>query len=77
MYKNNLMSHYIHKSTSQSVCFLQKLVNSVSKHKSELKHTFELQRLEQTELDNLKSQHALRLADLEKTQRELIDVGAS
>ena len=52
----------------------QKLVNTVNKHKSDLKHTFEMQRLEQTELDNLKSQHAQKLSELEKTQRELLDV---
>ncbi|XP_053381516.1 centriolin-like isoform X4 [Mercenaria mercenaria] len=52
---------------------LQKLVNTVNKHKSDLKHTFEMQRLEQTELDNLKSQHAQKLSELEKTQRELLD----
>ncbi|XP_052229704.1 centriolin-like isoform X2 [Dreissena polymorpha] len=57
--------------TSEEI--MQKLVNSVSKHKSDLKHTFEMQRLEQTELDNLKSQHAQRLAELERTQRELIE----
>ena len=46
----------------------------MNKHKSELKHTFEMQRLEQTELDSLKSQHAQKLAELEKTQRALLDV---
>ena len=53
---------------------LQKLVNSVNKHKAELKHTFEMQKLEHSELENLKSQHAQKLAELEKTQRELIEV---
>ncbi|KAL4219131.1 hypothetical protein ACF0H5_021713 [Mactra antiquata] len=52
---------------------LQKLVNTVNKHKSDLKHTFEMQRLEQTELDSLKSSHAQKLSELEKTQRELLD----
>ena len=52
----------------------QKLTNTVNKQKSELKHTFEMQRLEQTELDSLKSQHAQKLAELEKTQRALLDV---
>ena len=52
----------------------QKLTNTVNKHKAELKHTFEMQRLEQTELESLKSQHAQKLAELEKTQRALLDV---
>ena len=46
----------------------------MNKHKAELKHTFEMQRLEQTELESLKSQHAQKLAELEKTQRALLDV---
>ena len=56
------------------IILFQKLTNTVNKHKSELKHTFEMQRLEQTELESLKSQHAQKLAELEKTQRALLDV---
>jgi ribosome-associated translation inhibitor RaiA len=53
---------------------LQKLVSSVNKHKTELKHTYEMQRLENVELDSLKTQHAQKLAELERTQRELNEV---
>lgn len=53
---------------------LQKLINSVSKNKSELQHIFEMQKIEKHELDSLKSQHAQKLSELEKTQRELLEV---
>ena len=54
---------------------LQRLCSSVSKNKSELKHTYEMEKLEQNELESLRAQHAQKLADLEKTQRELLEVG--
>lgn len=53
---------------------LQKLINSVNKNKSELQHIFEMQKIEKHELDSLKSQHAQKLSELEKTQRELLEV---
>lgn len=53
---------------------LQKLINSVNKNKSELQHIFEMQKIEKYELDSLKSQHAQKLSELEKTQRELLEV---
>jgi septal ring factor EnvC (AmiA/AmiB activator) len=53
---------------------LQKLINSVNKNKSELQHIFEMQKIEKHELDSLKAQHAQKLAELEKTQRELLEV---
>ncbi|XP_069121130.1 centriolin-like isoform X3 [Argopecten irradians] len=51
---------------------LQKLIGSVNKHKSELKHAYEMQKLEQTNLNSVKSTHAQKVAELEKTQRELL-----
>ncbi|XP_060070795.1 centriolin-like [Ylistrum balloti] len=51
---------------------LQKLISSVNKHKTELKHAYEMQKLEQTNLNSVKSTHAQKVAELEKTQRELI-----
>lgn len=53
---------------------LQKLVSSVNKHKTELKHVYEMQKMEQTELNNVKNQHAQKVSILEKTQRQLIEV---
>ena len=53
---------------------LHKLINSVNKNKSELQHIFEMQKIEKHELDSLKSQHAQKLSELEKTQRELLEV---
>ncbi|KAL5012076.1 hypothetical protein ScPMuIL_010627 [Solemya velum] len=50
---------------------LQKLSMAVNKQKSELKHTYDMQKIEQNELDNLKSQHAHKLLDFEKTQKAL------
>jgi len=49
-------------------------MSSVNKHKTELKHVYEMQKLEQTQLNSVKSQHAQKLAELEKTQRQLVDV---
>ncbi|XP_021380343.1 centriolin-like isoform X3 [Mizuhopecten yessoensis] len=51
---------------------LQKLIGSVNKHKTELKHAYEMQKLEQTNLNSVKSTHAQKVSELEKTQRELI-----
>ncbi|CAL1547619.1 unnamed protein product [Lymnaea stagnalis] len=52
---------------------LQRLMNNVNKNKSELKHTFEMQKLEQTELDSVKAQHSQKLLELERTQRALLE----
>ncbi|XP_033730276.1 centriolin-like isoform X4 [Pecten maximus] len=51
---------------------LQKLIGSVNKHKTELKHAYDMQKLEQTNLNSVKSTHAQKVAELEKTQRELL-----
>ena len=46
----------------------------MSKQKAELKHTLEMQTLEQGELEGLRGQHQQRLGELERTQRALQEV---
>ena len=67
--------HKLQEEVQQEEEVLQRLCSSVSKNKSELKHTYEMEKLEQNELESLRAQHAQKLADLEKTQRELLEVG--
>ena len=55
---------------------LQRLTSTISRHKSELKHVLDMHKLEQAELDGVKSQHAHKMAELERTQRALLEVGA-
>nr|KAG5703045.1 hypothetical protein BaRGS_016206 [Batillaria attramentaria] len=59
---------------------LQRLTSSVNKNKTELKHTYEMQKLEQNELENLRAQHAQKMArpgkDTARTSGELEQLNA-
>lgn len=66
--------HKLQEEVQQEEEVLQRLTSSVNKNKSELKHTYEMQKLEQNELENLRTQHAQKMGDLERIQRELLEV---
>ena len=54
---------------------LQRLTSNISRHKAELKHVLDMHKLEQAELEGVKSQQAHKMAELERTQRALLEVG--
>ena len=64
----------VKEATEQEEEVLQRLIGSVNKNKAELKHLYDRQTYEQTELESMKAQHSQKLAELEKTQRALLDV---
>lgn len=71
---NRAELHQLRSDIDQENEVLERIASAVSKQKAELKHTYEMQKLEQTELESVKSQHSQKLTELEKTQLALLDV---